>query len=254
MTMVITRELPVILVVEDNPEALEQRTELLATLDAKPIGLLSGDEAREEILNSVVDLILTDIRLKDEPWDDRSGVSLARYAKDLYPTLPVIGYSAWLVDDDLEPSEREVFDEVWPKNLDYMQIEEMMQRCCTLAAAHQESRRAALWELFLKSEMFDMRGIPAAAKALPDLGERDREILRLVAEGFSPREIAERLEIEEDVLYRFVGWVLDELPPEPSGESSAEFHARHGSRPLDPSELDEFERAYGASLPPDDEG
>ena len=254
MTSVITRELPVILVVEDNPEALAQRTDLLATLDSKPIGLPSEEEAREAILGNVIDLILTDIRLRDEPWDDRSGVRLARYAKDLYPSLPVIGYSAWLVDDDLEPSEREVFDEVWPKNLDYTQIEEMMQRCCTLAAAHQESRRAALWELFLKSEMFDMRGIPAAAKALPDLGEQDREILRLVAEGFSPREIAERLEIEEDDLYRFVGWVLDELPPEPSGESSSEFHARHGSRPLDPSELDEFERAYGASLPPDDEG
>ena len=254
MNVVAEAELPIILVVEDDPEALDQRTGLLSTLQSAPIGKSSEDEAREVILRLPVDLVLTDIRLKVPP-DDRSGIALARYVKGTCPDLPVIGYSARVADDELSPAEKEVFDEVWPKNLDYMQIEELMQRCRSLAAAHQEVRRAAMWELFLKCEMFDMRTIPAAASdVLPNLSEQDEEILRLVAKGCSPREIAEHLEIEEDDLYRFVGWVLEELPPEPGGETMDDVHGRHGSRPADSSELAEFERLYGPFSPLDEEG
>lgn len=254
MSAVAEAELPVILVVEDDPEALDQRTDLLSTLRSAPIGKPSEDEAREVILELSVDLVLTDIRL-GTPQDDRSGIDLARYVKSIYPDLPVIGYSARVADNELSPAEKEVFDEVWPKNLDYMQIEELMQRCQSLAAAHQEVRRAATWELFLKSEMFDMRTIPTAASdVLPNLSEQDEEILRLVAKGRSPRQIAEQLEIEEDDLYRFVSWVLEELPPEPNGETMDDVHGRHGSHPADSSELVEFERLYGPFSPPDDEG
>ena len=254
MNAVAEAELPVILVVEDDPEALDQRTGLLATLQSEPVGRPSDDEAREVVLELPVDLVLTDIRLKI-PNDDRSGIDLARYVKSIYPDLPVIGYSARVADDELSPDEREVFDEVWPKNLDYKQIEDLMQRCRSLAAAHQEVRRAALWELFLKSEMFDMRTIPTAASdVLPNLDEQDEEILRLVAKGCSPRQIAEDLKIEEDDLYRFVSWVLEELPPEPGGETMDDVHGRHGSRPASSSELVEFERLYGPFSPPDDEG
>ncbi len=129
-----------------------------------------------------------------------------------------------------------------------------MQRCRSLAVAHQEARRGALWELFLKSEMFDMRSLPSAAQLLPALSEQEEEILREVGEGRSPREIAERLRIEEDELYRFVSWALDELPPDPVGVTIADIHARRGSRPATPPEIEEFERLYGASLPADGEG
>jgi len=254
MSVVAEAELPVILVVEDDPEALDQRTDLLSTLESAPIGKSSDEEAREVIHHLPVDLVLTDIRLR-LPQDDRSGIDLARYVKSIYPDLPVIGYSARVADNELSSAEKEVFDEVWPKNLDYKQIEDLMQRCRSLAAAHQEVRRAAMWELFLKSEMFDMRTIPSAAShVLPDLSEQEEEILRLVAEGLSPRQIAEHLRIEEDALYRFVSWVLEELPPEPSGETMADAHARHGSRPADAAGLAEFERLYGPFSPPDEEG
>lgn len=107
--------------------------------------------------------------------------------------------------------------------------------------------------LLLGVAVLDMRALPSAAAALSDLTERDQVILRLVAEGLSPREIAHRVDLSEDALYRFA-WVLDELAPAPEGETMRHVYSRHGSRPASPGELEEFERRYGSSLPPDDEG
>jgi DNA-binding CsgD family transcriptional regulator len=102
--------------------------------------------------------------------------------------------------------------------------------------------------------MFDMRSLPAAASALHNLTEQEQEVLRLVGAGESPREIATRLRVSEDVLYRFVARVLDELAPDPEGRTMAAVHAQHGSRAARNAELLEFERRFGPSLPPDDEG
>jgi hypothetical protein len=102
--------------------------------------------------------------------------------------------------------------------------------------------------------MFDMRGLPTAAAALTDLSERDQAILRDVAGGLSPKEIAERIGIPEDSLYRFIAWVLEEIQPAPNGDTMREVYARHASHPASPSDMKEFERRFGPSLPPDDEG
>jgi DNA-binding CsgD family transcriptional regulator len=102
--------------------------------------------------------------------------------------------------------------------------------------------------------MFDMRTLPNAAAALLELTDAERTVLGYVADGLSPREIAERLSVDEDELYRLVAWVLDELQPAPNGETMRDAHARHASRAANPADLAEFERRFGASLPPDDEG
>jgi DNA-binding NarL/FixJ family response regulator len=247
-------ELPLVVVVEDEPKQLQQRIDALALLHCAPLGFLSDHDARQAIESSPVDLVLTDLHLVRDVKDDKSGVELARYVKQAREDIPVLGYSAVFDDQDLVASEKSPFDEVWPKNLGYREIERLMQRCRELAFAHHQGRRERLWELFLESEMFDMRTIPAAAGTLGDLSERDELLLRYVSEGLAPREIAERLEIEEDELYRFVAWVLDELPPEPDGETMSDVYRRHGGVPAGPRDMDEFERLYGPSQPADDEG
>jgi DNA-binding CsgD family transcriptional regulator len=102
--------------------------------------------------------------------------------------------------------------------------------------------------------MFDIRELPSAATDLPGLTQRDRHILRLVAGGWSPREIAERLQVSEESLYRLVAWVLEEVEPAPGGRTMHDVHAQHGSRPADAAGMDEFERHFGPSLPQDGEG
>lgn len=105
----------------------------------------------------------------------------------------------------------------------------------------------------LDGAMFDMRTLPVAASEVK-LSDLERDVLGYVADGLSPKEIAERVEISEDELYRLVAWVLDELQPAPEGETMRDVHARHGSRPASPEEIEEFERRFGASLPTDGEG
>jgi len=83
--------------------------------------------------------------------------------------------------------------------------------------------------------MFDMRSLPTAATTLPDLTEQDQLILRYIAEGLSPREIARLMHVSEEQLYRLVVWVLDELEPAPDGITIADVHARHGSRAASPA-------------------
>ena len=108
-------------------------------------------------------------------------------------------------------------------------------------------------ETNLRGAMFNMRTLRAAAGDL-DLSEAEQQVLGYVAEGLSPKEIAERIDMSEDELYRLVAWVLDELEPAPDGETMAEVHARHGSRPARPEDLEKFERRFGPSLPSDGEG
>jgi hypothetical protein len=55
------------------------------------------------------------------------------------------------------------------------------------------------------------------------------------------------------VLYRFIAWVLEEIQPAPNGDTMSEVYARHASHPASPSDIEEFERRFGPSLPPDDD-
>ena len=102
--------------------------------------------------------------------------------------------------------------------------------------------------------MFDMRSLPAVFTGIPGLTEQERGALRLVADGISPREITRKIDISEDALYRLVAFVLDEIEPAPGGMTMTDVHALDKSRPATAAELDEFERLYGPSRPPDDEG
>jgi DNA-binding CsgD family transcriptional regulator len=100
--------------------------------------------------------------------------------------------------------------------------------------------------------MSDMRSLSSVG--LPSMSEPEQDAIRLVAEGVAPREIAARLGVPEESVYRLVARVLDELEPAPAGRTVADVHAEQGSRAATAVELDEFERVYGSSHAPDHEG
>ena len=51
----------------------------------------------------------------------------------------------------------------------------------------------------------------------PRLGDREAEILRLVAEGCANREIAERLVLSPHTVERYIANILKALPAQPLG-------------------------------------
>lgn len=141
---------PVVLVVEDEEDALEWRMEALADVDCMVIGVGSHDEAMRELrAGPAVDLVLTDIRLTRQLKKDKSGIALARYIKETYVDLPVAGYSAVFSDVELE-KERvdELFDIVWPKGYTKLrELDEIIEYCKRRALEHRKTRRDTAFEL-----------------------------------------------------------------------------------------------------------
>lgn len=143
---------PVVLVVEDEEDALEWRTESLQAVDCMAIGVRSHDEAMRELrAGPAIDLVLTDIRLTPQINKDKSGVALARYIKETYVDLPVAGYSARFHDTELESEKKyfdELFDIVWPKGETRLrELDEIIDYCRRRALEHRKSRRETAFEL-----------------------------------------------------------------------------------------------------------
>lgn len=142
---------PVVLVVEDEDDALRWRTQSLADVDCMAIGVQSHDAALRELRAApAVDLVLTDIHLA-APVNDKSGVALARYIRDTYVDLPVAGYSAYFEEHQLE-ADKEVFDElfdiVWKKGGTQLdELDEIINYCRTRAMEHRKSRRDTAFEV-----------------------------------------------------------------------------------------------------------
>jgi CheY-like chemotaxis protein len=132
--------LPVVLVAEDDPIALEQMVGTLGKFDCESIGVVSHAEAIRVLhSDSAIDLVLTDIRLGVQQ-DDKSGVDLARYVRRTFGDLPVAGYSAVFTDLQLGSGEKGLFDRVWPKDASYRDVDVMMNYCRDRAFAHHRLR------------------------------------------------------------------------------------------------------------------
>jgi CheY-like chemotaxis protein len=137
---------PIVLVVEDNDRARRLRVEAFNQALCTPIGVRSHDDAVRELRAApAVDLVLTDIHLAP-PAEDKSGVALARYIKQTYRDMPVAGYSAVFVDEDLG-SDKDVFDVIWTKgDVDFKHFEKIIEYCRERALDHRQRRREEAFE------------------------------------------------------------------------------------------------------------
>jgi two-component SAPR family response regulator len=79
-----------VVLVEDQGLVALDLEDMLHALGIKRVRIVSGErKARHELMLDRPDLLITDIRL-----DGGNGIALARWARELYPTLPTIFASA----------------------------------------------------------------------------------------------------------------------------------------------------------------
>ena len=91
----------------------------------------------------------------------------------------------------------------------------------------------------------DVVDLPSAASRLGDLTARERELLALLAEGLTSREIAERLTLSESTVYHVVADLLDAVEFGSLSVSVDDIHGRAGTRPATADEVAAFHREFG---------
>jgi DNA-binding NarL/FixJ family response regulator len=99
----------------------------------------------------------------------------------------------------------------------------------------------------------DVASLPAEAEKLGELTPRERAVLPLVLEGLGSRQIAQRLEISESLVYLTIADLLRALEFAPPGSDADEIHRRAGTRPASSAEVERFHEQFGPFVS-DDEG
>lgn len=187
-----------VLIVDDHPL---YRRGTRAALDGRPgIAVIDAVGTAAEALASARDLA-PDIVLLDINLPDRSGIEVAREMRATMPDIGVIALSAY--DDEafiLALAEAGVRGYLLKTATDG-EIASAVRAVAAGGSVFASAVTEALLRHALRSESGDDRG----------LTDREREVLRFVAEGRTNREIGRRLGISERTAQAHLSRVFDKL-------------------------------------------
>jgi RNA polymerase sigma factor (sigma-70 family) len=193
-------EAPHILIVEDDPRWRDIYEDVLADEGYVLHGAISYGEARgwlqrEEIALAVVDLHLIS---SAAPQDNRDGFWMLRAAQQR--RIPTIVVSALGAPDDIDRAYEEfnVFAFVEKEGFDRREFRTMIAE-----AIHAHSLEAAA------DAVADQK--PLSESALSELTDREREVLELLSQGHTNRQIADQLGITANTVKKHVDHILQKL-------------------------------------------
>jgi DNA-binding NarL/FixJ family response regulator len=180
-----------ILVVEDNAQWRELYGELLTEPDFKLHPAASYAEARGELQRSTFDLAIIDLNLasSEARQENRDGYRLLVAARQRkMPTIVVSG-----MDDP------EAVDRAYDEHGVYAFIEKsLFDRKAFVRIVAEAVRGGAL--------------LPAGKSApLAELTERERDVLGLMAQGYTNKQIGEALNITANTVKKHVDHILQKL-------------------------------------------
>lgn len=135
---------PVVLIVDDEEASLKARA---AYFKQSGLAVLTADNFETAISTfrncAYIDLVVTDIHLS-QAQADKSGISLARWIKDIKPTIPIVGYSAYFDSEELANDDLVAFDLVHYKgSLDLDGVRQALEQCCNMATRSFRRRKEA---------------------------------------------------------------------------------------------------------------
>jgi DNA-binding NarL/FixJ family response regulator len=189
-----------VLLVDDHELVRQGIAAMLATAsDIQIIGnARSGREALEVARKELPDIVLMDVRMPD-----MDGLEATRKIKEERPRTAVIMLTMHDNPTYLRDAVRAGAAGYLLKDVSKDELVDAVRQVAT-GGAFIESQ-------MLKGMLSEMKPTGQAAPASKNLTKREREILSLVAEGMSNREIAEKLVLSPETVKSHVAAILEKL-------------------------------------------
>ncbi len=108
-----------VLLVEDDDDSREIMAEVLAVAGYSVHSVASGPEALRRLAESSVDVVVTDLGMPG-----MGGLEMARAAREIAPTVPVVLVTGWAEHQDIERARGREVDAVLVKPVDPDQLTE----------------------------------------------------------------------------------------------------------------------------------
>lgn len=198
---------PIRLLLVDDHSLFRQG--LLRVLGDYPALHVAGQAANGEEALSLIDALQPDLVLMDVNMPVMSGPETVRSLRRRHPTLPVLMLTVSERDDDLFDAVRAGANGYLLKNVGAAELVDAVQRVHAgeaMLAPPMAARLLAEFRTLSRQTPTDVE-----LRSLEELTERERDVLRQVAQGLSNREIAAALHLSENTVKTHLANVLGKL-------------------------------------------
>jgi DNA-binding NarL/FixJ family response regulator len=150
-----------------------------------------------------VDAAKPHVAVLDARLDDGSGIDVCREIRSAHPEIGCLILTSYDDDDAL-------FSAIMAGAAGYL-LKQIKGTDLVGAIRAIASGKSLLDPLVTQRVMARLREGPHEDRRIAALGEREREVLRLVAEGLTNRQIATRIHLSEKTVKNYVSAILDKL-------------------------------------------
>ena len=160
-----------------------------------------GAEAVARVADLAPDVVLMDVHMPE-----MDGIEAARRIREMAPSTRVIMLTVSDEEDDLYGAVRAGANGYLLKDSSLDDVADAVR-----AVARGESLISPSMASKLLSEFTNLAGETTTDAAEPKLSDREREVLKLVAQGLTNREAASALHLSENTVKNHVANILDKL-------------------------------------------
>lgn len=192
-----------VLIVDDHMLSRKGIVSILSERDEYTVigEAVSGDDAYEKALELRPELIMMDIRMSDG-----NGLTATRRIKQVMPQVKIIMLS---VSDDVQDFFEAMKVGAQGYLLKNMDPETWLDYIDSIVQGEAPVSRALAMKILQEFASVEAENRDHKADAL--LSEREKELLRLVTQGYTNRKIAETLYISESTVKNHLRNILDKL-------------------------------------------